>query len=100
MRREPLGGCWNLAFERVAPVRGFASFRGRRNRPGLLWFSGAGEYLGHESWLERDGLMALRWLVHIIPGLILRLPGPVGEVVASGQGVGVLGAGHPLLDGQ
>ena len=59
VRREPLGGCWNLAFERVAPVRGFASFRGQRNRPGLWWFSRTGEHVGHESWLERDRLMAL-----------------------------------------
>ena len=59
VRREPLGGCWNLAFERVVPVRGFASFRGQRNRPGLWWFSRTGEHVGHESWLERDRLMAL-----------------------------------------
>lgn len=59
MRREPLSGCWNVAFERVAPVRGFASFRGQRNRPGLWWFSSTGEHVGHESWLERDRLMAL-----------------------------------------
>ena len=30
-----------------------------RNRPGLWWFSGTGEHVGHESWLERDRLMAL-----------------------------------------
>jgi hypothetical protein len=54
-----LSGCWNLAFERVAPVRGFASFRGQRNRPGLWWFASTGEHVGHESWLERDRLMAL-----------------------------------------
>jgi hypothetical protein len=59
VRRERLGGCWNLAFERVAPVRGFASFRGQRNRPGLWWFARTGEHVGHESWLERDRLMAL-----------------------------------------
>jgi hypothetical protein len=59
MRREPLSGCWNLAFERVAPVRGFASFRGQCNRPGLWWFATTGEHVGHESWLERDRLMAL-----------------------------------------
>jgi hypothetical protein len=35
LRRKPLNGCWNVAFERVAAVRGFASFRGQRNRPGL-----------------------------------------------------------------
>jgi hypothetical protein len=59
MRREPLSGCWNLAFERVAPVRVFASFRGQRHRPGLWWFASTGEHVGHESWLERDRLMAL-----------------------------------------
>jgi hypothetical protein len=34
------------------------------------------------------------------PCLILRLPGPVGEVVAGLQGFRVLSAQHPLLDGQ
>jgi hypothetical protein len=58
-RREPLSSCWNVPFERVSPVRGFASFRGQRNRPGLLWFATTGEHVGHESWLERDRLMAL-----------------------------------------
>jgi Transposase DDE domain group 1 len=58
-RREPLSGCWNVTFERVAPVRGFALFRGQRNRPGLWWFATTGEHVGHESWLERDRLMAL-----------------------------------------
>jgi hypothetical protein len=52
-RREPLSGCWNVAFERVGAVRGFASFRGQRNRPGLWWFATTGEHVGHESWLER-----------------------------------------------
>ena len=54
-RRGPLSGCWSVAFERVAAVRGFASFRGQRNRPGLWWFATTGELVGHESWLERDG---------------------------------------------
>jgi hypothetical protein len=59
LRQEPLSDCWNVAFERVAPVRGFASFRGQRNRPGLWWFATTGEHVGHESWLERDRVMAL-----------------------------------------
>src|SRR6266700_2732199 len=59
VRREPLSRCWSVAFERVSPVRGFASFRGQRNRPGLRWFASTGEHVGHESWLERDRLMAL-----------------------------------------
>jgi hypothetical protein len=53
LRREPLSGCWKVAFERVAAVRGFALFRGQRNRPGLRWFATTGEHVGHESWLER-----------------------------------------------
>ena len=52
-RREPLSSCWNVPFERVSPVRGFASFRGQRNRPGLWWFATTGEHVGYESWLER-----------------------------------------------
>jgi hypothetical protein len=59
MRREPLSGCSNLAFERMVAVWGFASFRGQRNRPDLWWVSRTGEHVGHESWLERDRLMAL-----------------------------------------
>ena len=59
VRREPLSRCWNVAFERVLPVRRFASFRGQRNRPGWWWFATTGELVGHESWLERDRLMAL-----------------------------------------
>jgi hypothetical protein len=58
-QRGPLGTCWNVAFERAAPVRGFASFRGQRHRPGMWWFATTGEHVGHESWLERDRLMAL-----------------------------------------
>jgi len=59
VRREPLSRCWSVPFERVLPVRGFPSFRGQRNRPGLWWFATTGEHVGHESWLERDRLMAL-----------------------------------------
>jgi hypothetical protein len=59
VRREPLSRCWSVAFERVSPVRRFSSFRGQRNRPGLWWFATTGDLVGHESWLERDRLMAL-----------------------------------------
>jgi hypothetical protein len=48
-----------VAFEHVPPVRGFPSFRGQRNFPGLWWFATTGEHVGYESWLERDQLMAL-----------------------------------------
>ena len=58
-RREPLSRCWDAGFERAAPVRGFASYRGQRNWPGSWWFSRTGEHVGYESWVERDTLMAL-----------------------------------------
>ena len=57
--RRPLAACWSSRFERVSPVRGFASFRGQRNWPGWWWFSRTGEHVGYESWVERDVLMAL-----------------------------------------
>lgn len=59
VRREPLASAWNVAFERVAAVRGFGSYRGQRNWPGWWWFSRTGEHVGYESWAERDCLMAL-----------------------------------------
>lgn len=57
--RRPLAACWSARFERVSPVRGFASFRGQRNWPGWWWFSRTGEHVGYESLVERDVLMAL-----------------------------------------
>lgn len=42
-----------------SPVRNFPSFRGQRNFPGLWWFATTGAHVGHESWVERDQLMAL-----------------------------------------
>ncbi len=32
--RRPLAACWSSRFERMSPVRGFASFQGQRNWPG------------------------------------------------------------------
>ena len=50
---------WHLRFERMSPVRGFASFWGQRNWPGWWWFSRTSTHAGYESWVERDVLMAL-----------------------------------------
>ena len=33
--RRPLAACCSSRFERMSPVRGFASFRGQRNWPGF-----------------------------------------------------------------
>src|ERR1039458_6323699 len=57
--RRPLAACCSSRFERMSPVRGFASFRGQRNWPGWWWFSRTGAHVGYESWVERDVLMAL-----------------------------------------
>jgi hypothetical protein len=51
--RKPLEACWSARFERMSPVRGFASFRGQRNWPGWWWFSRTGAHVGYESWVER-----------------------------------------------
>lgn len=56
--RSPLAECSTVRFEcDGSPVRGFASFRGQSNFPGLWWFSTTREHVGYESWLERDHLM-------------------------------------------
>ncbi|ORA21256.1 TnsA-like heteromeric transposase endonuclease subunit [Mycobacterium aquaticum] len=58
--RLPLSRCASFSFElQCAPVRGFPSYRGQRSFPGLWWFATTQSHVGHESWLERDQLMAL-----------------------------------------
>jgi hypothetical protein len=57
-RREGLASCWNVPFERAAPARGLASYRGQRNFPGWWYFSRTKTHVGFESWLERDHVMA------------------------------------------
>lgn len=57
--RSPIAECSTVRFEMdCLPVRGFSSFRGQKNFPGLWWFSTTREHVGYESWLERDHLMA------------------------------------------
>jgi hypothetical protein len=60
LSRVPVERCAAFPFElECSPVRGFPSFRGQRNFPGLWWFATTGRHVGHESWTERDQLMAL-----------------------------------------
>lgn len=60
LSRVPLERSAAFPFEfECSPVRGFPSFRGQRNFPGLWWFATTGTHVGHESWTERDQLMAL-----------------------------------------
>ncbi|GAA0931007.1 TnsA-like heteromeric transposase endonuclease subunit [Nonomuraea longicatena] len=64
--RVPLLVGWRERFEAVAPVRGFPSWRGQRNFPGLWWSATSGEHVGFESWLERDHAMMLDFDPHVI----------------------------------
>ncbi len=65
-RRERLGRCWQVRFERVPPVRSFPSYRGQRNFPGLWWSATTGGHVGFESWLERDQVMALDFDAEVV----------------------------------
>jgi hypothetical protein len=58
-RQGPLAGCWNARFEDVPPVRGFPSYKGQRNFPGLYFAACMGRHVGFESWVERDNMMLL-----------------------------------------
>lgn len=58
-RCESLSVCWMVPFERALQVRGFSWNRGKRSFAGLWWFSTTSDHVGHESWLERDQVMAL-----------------------------------------
>jgi hypothetical protein len=57
--REATGGLCSSRFERMSPVRGFASFQGHQNWPRWWWLSRTCELVGYESWVERDVQMAL-----------------------------------------
>ncbi|MFF1377745.1 hypothetical protein [Streptomyces sp. NPDC058308] len=52
--RKPLGYAADVAFEDVAPVRDFPTYRGQRHFPWLYWSATMGRRVGFESWLERD----------------------------------------------
>ncbi|WP_202534625.1 TnsA-like heteromeric transposase endonuclease subunit [Streptomyces sp. SID3212] len=57
--RCPLAEAAVVEFEAGLPVRGFPSYRGQRNFPGLYWSATTGGHMGFESWLERDHAMLL-----------------------------------------
>ncbi|MEU2298734.1 MULTISPECIES: TnsA-like heteromeric transposase endonuclease subunit [Streptomyces] len=57
--RRPLAEAASVEFEAGLPVRGFPSYRGQRNFPGLYWAATTGGHVGFESWLERDHAMLL-----------------------------------------
>ncbi|MFB4278326.1 hypothetical protein ACBJ59_23765 [Nonomuraea sp. MTCD27] len=52
--RVPLAEAGAVAFERVAAVRTFPTYRGQRNYPGLYYAATVDRHVGFESWLERD----------------------------------------------
>ncbi|SOD88001.1 TnsA-like heteromeric transposase endonuclease subunit [Streptomyces sp. Ag109_G2-15] len=57
--RRPLADVAEVAFEEVAPVREFPSYRGQRHFPGLYWAATMLRHVGFESWLERDHAIAM-----------------------------------------
>ncbi len=58
-RQVPLEAAAGVPLEECRPVRGFPSYRGQRNWPGLWWAATTGGHVGFESWLERDHVMLL-----------------------------------------
>lgn len=57
---------------RGLPVRGFPTYMGQRNYPGLLWMATTQSLVGYESLLERDRL----WLADYDPTVSLVLSQP------------------------
>jgi hypothetical protein len=50
-RRASLGDVVEMAFERVAPVRSFPSYKGQRNYPGYYYAATMDAHVMFESWL-------------------------------------------------
>ncbi|WP_238845646.1 TnsA-like heteromeric transposase endonuclease subunit [Nocardia terpenica] len=50
---------WKTRFERAIPVREFPSYAGQRSFQGDWWASTFGDFVGFESWLERDQVMVM-----------------------------------------
>ncbi|MEU0485215.1 TnsA-like heteromeric transposase endonuclease subunit [Streptosporangium sp. NPDC006013] len=59
LQHVPLDEAGGVRFEVASPARGFVSYKGQRNFPGLWWSATVGGHVGYESWLERDHLMLL-----------------------------------------
>nr|WP_241003348.1 TnsA-like heteromeric transposase endonuclease subunit [Streptomyces sp. CB01881] len=57
--RARLGGCWDVRFEDVEPVREFTWAKNGQSFAGLYYSVTAGGHVGYESWLERDRLILL-----------------------------------------
>ncbi|WP_084509610.1 TnsA-like heteromeric transposase endonuclease subunit [Nocardia pseudovaccinii] len=50
---------WSTRFERTAPVREFPSYTGQRSFQGAWWAATLADFVGYESWLERDHVMVM-----------------------------------------
>ncbi|WP_180356668.1 MULTISPECIES: TnsA-like heteromeric transposase endonuclease subunit [Kitasatospora] len=59
LHRARLGGCWDVRFEDVEPVREFNWAKGGQSFAGLYYSVTARGHVGYESWLERDRLILL-----------------------------------------
>jgi len=63
--RVPLTGAAAVRFEAMAPARRFNARKGQRHLPGRWWSATDGRHVGYESWLERDHLMWLDWVLSV-----------------------------------
>jgi hypothetical protein len=62
-QRTPLTEAWSAPFESCAPVRGFPSYKGQPHHVGRWWTATTGTLVGYESWLERDRLVLLDFVL-------------------------------------
>lgn len=65
-QRLVLADAAGCAFEDVAPVRSFPSFRGQRNNTGWWWCGTNRRHVGFESWLERDHVIRLDFAAEVV----------------------------------
>lgn len=54
-----LSELWSVGFERAGQVRSFPSFKGQKNFTGSYYAACLDDFVGFESWLERDVAMTL-----------------------------------------
>jgi len=64
--RVPLEVGWSVRFEDVVPVRRFPSYRGQRSFSGSWWSATTGDFVGFESWLERDQVMVMDFSPEVV----------------------------------
>jgi hypothetical protein len=62
----PLAVGWDARFEGVSPVRRFPSYTGQRSFSGAWWAATTKDFVGFESWLERDQIMVMDFSTDVV----------------------------------